>query len=783
MTSWAACTIAAKATLPTARVVATSFAEQHPDVPFFVLLADESEGLLDPAAEEFKLVGLDELDLPDLRSRCFRYEREQLSYALTPTLLRHLLGRGFERALFIKQESLVCGSLDIALAGLDDSAVLLTPHLLQPLGTDRELTILMSGVYNLGFLGVADRAPAHQFLEWWEARLGTDCRHAIEEGLHWEQRWADLVPSLFEDVGVLRDERVNVGHWNLPERSVEDCRLFRFSGYRPDTPEQTTRYNDRLGTGELDGAAHYFTRYHEALLAAGWDQARTLPYAFDRFADGTPIPPVVRVLHDELGGERFGDPFAVGAGSFAAWLREPVDERWPSVNPLWLELHRMRDDVRAAYPDPLGADRVDFAHWARNTGADEHRVPAMLEVRASRPGSRAVVTIASRNRLPSARVLADSLRKHDPDVALHVVLADDPGEPQPAGDEPFVLHWLKELVAPGMTEFALGSTPLELSVRLKPLALQALLDEGYSAVLYLDTDQWVLGDLEPLWSAIESNAIVLTPHLAAPAVGPDAGARERMLLRAGTHNAGAIGVSDHPEAHRMLAWWAERIDAVNHEGVDVGVYYDQRWLDLVPALFQNVAVLRDERFNVGHWNLPERADADVRLLHASGFDPLQPQRVTQHDPRLDDVPAGGVATLLERYAEALLAAGHGEASELPWGWSRFADGTPVPHIAGDVLAALGSEGTAFRRDPLAAGPGSFRAWLASPADDKRPPIPRLWAGVHALRADLREAYPDPLGADRAAFSRWIASPGAAEHGVDERFVPARTRRWRRGSGR
>ena len=783
MISWAACTIAAKATLPSARVVAASFAEHHPDVPFFVLLADEVEGSFDPAAEKFEIVGLDELDLPDLRTRCFRYEREQLSFALTPTLLRHLLGQGFERVLFIKQESLVCGSLDVAVAGLDDSAVLLTPHLLQPLGTDRELNILMSGVYNLGFLGVADRDSAHRFLEWWETRLGTDCRHALEEGLHWEQRWADLVPSLFEDVGVLRDERVNVGHWNLPERSVEDCRLFRFSGYQPDTPERTTRYNDRLETGALDGAAVYFTRYREALLGAGWAAARAWPFAFDRFADGTPIPPVVRVLHDELGGERFGDPFAVGAGSFAAWLREPIDERWPSVSRLTLELRRMRDDVRASYPDPLGADRLGFAHWVRNTGAHEHHIPATLEVSANRRGSRAVVTIAGRNRLPSARVLAESLREHHPDVALHVVLADDPGGPQPAGDEPFVLHRLSELNAPGLTELALRATPLELSVHLKPIALKALLDEGYSAALYLDSDQWVLGDLEPLWNAIERNAIVLTPHLAEPAAGSDAAARERMLLRCGTHNAGAIGVSDHPEAHRMLAWWTERIDSINHGGVDAGVYYDQRWLDLVPGLFADVAVLRDERFNVGHWNLPERADADVRLLHASGFDPLQPQRVTQHDPRLDDVPTGSVAPLLERYAQALIDAGQLEANELPWGWSRFADGTPVPPVAGELLATIGSDGTAFRRDPLAAGLGSFCAWLASPVDDARPPIPRLWAGVHSLSADLQEAYPDPLGADRAAFSRWIASGGAAEHGVDERFVPAPRRRWRRGSGR
>jgi hypothetical protein len=774
MSAWAACTIAAKARLPSARVVAASFAEHHPGVPFFALLADDVDGRFDPAAEAFELIGLDALDLPDLRTRCFRYEREQLSYALTPTLLRHLLGRGFERALFLKQESLVCGPLDDAVARLDDDAILLTPHLLEPLGADRELNILQSGVYNLGFLGVADRSPARRFLAWWEERLATDCRHAIEEGLHWEQRWADLVPSLFEGVGVLRDERVNVGHWNLPERRVEDCRLFRFSGYEPDAPDRATRYADRLDTSTLNGAGEMFTRYREALLGAGWEEARAWPYAFDRFADGAPIPPIARLLHDERGGERFADPFAVGPGSFAAWLREPVDERWPAVSRLWLELHERRDDLRAAYPDPLGADRGDFARWTRHTGAREHGIPDTLDVRASRRGTRAVVTIVGRNRLPAVRVLAASLREHQPGVAFHVVLADELGA-RPAGEEPFVVHPLSELELPGLAVHGLRSTPLELCVRVKPLALAALLDEGYTGALFLDPDQWVLGDLEPLWAAIERSPIVLTPHLVAPPDGAGAAARERMLLRAGTHNAGAVGVSDRPEARRMLAWWSERLDAANHGRVDEGAYYDQRWLDLVPSLFADVTVLRDERFNVGHWNLPERDAADVRLLHASGFDPASPQRVTQHDERLDG-ERGRVAALLERYAAALLAAGQREAADLPWGWSRFADGTPVPRGAGDLLAALGRDGERFGADPLAVGPGSFRAWLAGPADDAQPTITRFWAGVHALRADLQDSFPDPLGADRAAFARWIEADGAREHGIDE---PRRRRWWRR----
>ena len=37
-----------------------------------------------------------------------------------------------------------------------------------------------------------------------------------------DQRWADLVPSLFPRALVCRDSTVNVAYWNLRERRLEE---------------------------------------------------------------------------------------------------------------------------------------------------------------------------------------------------------------------------------------------------------------------------------------------------------------------------------------------------------------------------------------------------------------------------------------------------------------------------------------------------------------------------------------------------------------------------------
>ena len=62
--------------------------------------------------------------------------------------------------------------------------------------------------------------------------------------------------------------------------------------------------------------------------------------------------------------------------TLAAWLRAPVA---PAVSRYLHEAWHWREDLRQAWPDPLGADRDSFAAWAWNDGAAEMELaPALL---------------------------------------------------------------------------------------------------------------------------------------------------------------------------------------------------------------------------------------------------------------------------------------------------------------------------------------------------------------------------------------------------------------------
>jgi hypothetical protein len=370
-------TIVAKRELPYARVLARSLAEQHSEAPFLVLLADEVEDCFDPALEPFELLTFADLRVPDAARFRFLHRRLPLSYASTPFFLSALLELGYESVVFLKQETLVLGRQTPLLDALARAPIVLTPHLLAPLsggdGHDRELNILQSGTFNGGVVGVRTSDTATRFLMWWQDRVFAHCAHAVADGMHYEQRWLDLVPAYFRDVHVLRDPGMNLGHWNLPERLGETPRVLRFSGFDPERPEEVTRYSRRVRMSQLGKFTGRFAAYARALREAGWEEAQTWPYAYDRFDNGVPIPDLARDLYAKLGddADRFGDPFSTGAASFYSWLNERVPPT-RRVTRLWHAIWALRGDLREAFPDPLGADEDAFQQWIPLRGVLEH---------------------------------------------------------------------------------------------------------------------------------------------------------------------------------------------------------------------------------------------------------------------------------------------------------------------------------------------------------------------------------------------------------------------------
>jgi hypothetical protein len=384
--------IAASRFLPQARVLAGSLARHHSGLPLEVALVDGPVPGGASAAEPFRSRTLDELDTPCLPLLRFRRTQRQIAISMKPFLLARLLEEGAERVLFLDADCWVTAPLDPLLDRAARHAMVLTPHRLSPVdGVDAvaaELALLRVGTFNGGVLSIG--AAARGFASWWCSRLLGGCVHEPARGLHDDQRWLDLAPGFVDDLHVLRDAGVNVAYWNLDERprvrrggelraGDATCRLIHWSGFDPDRPERLSRHDAVTGTA-AEPLAGLVEEYRAAVEAGGWsERLRDDPYA--RFADGEPIPEVARQLHDEMGeeAERFGDPFAVGSGSFREWLRGGTTSAPGGIPRIWWAIYRLRTDVRAAFRDPGGADRDRFLAWCRTSGAREHGVGPSLQ--------------------------------------------------------------------------------------------------------------------------------------------------------------------------------------------------------------------------------------------------------------------------------------------------------------------------------------------------------------------------------------------------------------------
>jgi hypothetical protein len=344
------CTIITKNYLPQARALAESLALWHPEARLHVLLVDEAEGYFDPKLEQFATTSLGELPLPGRRELCFQYGLVELCTAVKPAWLRFLFeSTSVTRLFYLDPDILVYGRFDEARAVLDGVNLLLTPYITSPYEDDRvpnERNLLLSGTFNLGFLGLSRTDETFRFLRWWEEKLQSGCRNDPARGYFVDQRWMDLAPCLFDGVRLWKDPGYNVGHWNLHYRRLERKNgdlvvngrplvFFHFSGFRPLLPERLSVHQDRFTLEDIGEAKAVHEEYAKKLIHHGYRSCYLWPYGHGTFFNGEPIPSALRDRYLKMGRQReaFGDPFETQTqNSLFNWWKaqEPTKEEHSS---------------------------------------------------------------------------------------------------------------------------------------------------------------------------------------------------------------------------------------------------------------------------------------------------------------------------------------------------------------------------------------------------------------------------------------------------------------------
>ncbi len=392
-------------------------------------------------------------------------------------------------------------------------------------------------------------------------------------------------------------------------------------------------------------------------------------------------------------------------------------------------------------------------------------------------------TIVSANYLPFARVLASSFLAHHPRSRFVTLLVDRvQGRFDPEA-EPYEVLAVEEL--PTLADplsFLFKYTVMEANTAVKPYLLQHLVETGAHKVVYLDPDILLYRPLDAVERALDDNNIVVIPHLTAP-IDDDRHPDELAILRAGAYNLGFLGLADGEVTRSFLRWWQSRIFDRCISRVEEGLFVDQKWIDLVPGMFERVHILTHPGYDVAYWNLHERRvkagspalvnGRPLVFFHYSGIDPERPGDVSRHQDRFRLGDVGEAAGLFESYARMVVEAGHQEARGWRYAFAAFDDGTPVPDVARDLYRRLGTGRAAFG-DPFAVADG-FKAWLSCPYGLSSGGVTRLLHHLWSMRPELQVAFPEPAKGDRDAFSRWLEDYGATEYGLAPEFIQPMSR--------
>jgi glycosyltransferase involved in cell wall biosynthesis len=446
-----------------------------------------------------------------------------------------------------------------------------------------------------------------------------------------------------------------------------------------------------------------------------------------------------------------------------------------------------RDRV-VEYAQSLKESRDEALEYAR--ALEQARDEATRERRSAllaRTGTPVFFTIASRNYLAYATTLMQSVAAQYPDAPRYLILADrDDGGDALVG-APFITIPAEALALPDFDAFAFRYTIMEFNTAIKPYAFAHLRSRHpVAGIVYLDPDIFVVEPLTEVEAAFADGALaVLTPHLLAP-VDDGLQPGEREILASGTYNCGFVAIGAHAEADRLIAWWADRLEFGALSDVAAGLFTDQKWVDLVPGLFPDVHVLRDEGYNLAYWNLSQRpvsrnglhwyaGKRRLAFVHFSGVDLDRPAQFSKHQNRHTQATIGKLRPLYADYLARLAANGHAEHRAKPYAFGRFADGEPICDPVRAVYRRYFDKGAAQpQRDPFSMD----RRLYDLPCDELPErggvPMTRLMYAAWKMRADLQHAFDLGRAEGRRGFIRWFARAAQREMGIPERHLePAR----------
>jgi hypothetical protein len=131
-------------------------------------------------------------------------------------------------------------------------------------------------------------------------------------------------------------------------------------------------------------------------------------------------------------------------------------------------------------------------------------------------------------------------------------------------------------------------------------------------IVYIDADEFILGNPENLFIGESNVSIAITSHNFLPKL--------QYLNKFGKFNVGIIFARKSQESLAVLNWWSRKcIESTSISKQDISVFGDQKYLDEFQFNYPNTHIYNDKGINSAPWNC---TDVYIKkgLLYRDHFD-------------------------------------------------------------------------------------------------------------------------------------------------------------------
>ena len=323
--------------------------------------------------------------------------------------------------------------------------------------------------------------------------------------------------------------------------------------------------------------------------------------------------------------------------------------------------------------------------------------------------------------LTRAIMLARTLREAHPDWELWAMMVD---VPPPGVDAAAVLTDFDRVIYPeqlGLDRFSawlFKHDIVEACTAVKGRTMAYLLDSDADQVVYFDPDIAVFHSMNSVLDRLADHSVILTPHQVTPnSTFGQVRDNELTSLKYGIYNLGFCAVRNDVTGRSFADWWSRQLYFACYDEVENGIFTDQKWCDLVPALFPRVWVERDPGCNVASWNLSTRriaitGDGEI-LVNGSPLKFYHYTKINSAGDIMTEKYAGDNVEIMEVWNWYKRAIKKVQVEGIPsgyWHYGRFDNGEKIPKSVRVLFRSRDDLYAAFD-NPFCTEGNSYYNWL------------------------------------------------------------------------